>query len=144
MAKKGWKQKGGLCIYCGRIMKPLTEDHIPPSCLFTEPWPTNLIKARSCLECNNRASDDDEYFKRCIVLSSEVQGHPEAKKRLPSIIRSLRMPEKEKQSREFLSSLTPVHLLSGKGPNRGETRSYEVDLERMSRVINRKIGRAHV
>lgn len=130
-----WKKRGGECVYCGKFSKPLTEDHIPPECLFPLPLPSNLIKIRCCTACNAGASADDEYFKRQIVLSQNVKNHPEAKKLIPSVQRSL---EKLRPfDVEFLRSLHYRNALSLIDGTISTKLAYPVDMVRLERVVQR-------
>ena len=49
------------CVYCGST-GPLTDDHVPPRVVFTEPRPSNLITVPACSACNHRFSRQDEQF----------------------------------------------------------------------------------
>lgn len=54
------------CFLCGST-ENLTDDHIPPKCIFAPPRPTNLITVRACFTCNNSFKLDDEYFRVAIA-----------------------------------------------------------------------------
>lgn len=58
----------GYCIYC---WEPLTrestsKEHVPPKSLLDEPYAANLNIDHSCISCNNKFSQDEEYFS-CII-----------------------------------------------------------------------------
>src|SRR5262245_822652 len=75
------------CVYCGKLRK-LTRDHIPPKNLFPRPRP-RLITVPCCTPCNEEASKDDEYFRLMVAIRQDTGDHPEVKKLLPTIYRSL-------------------------------------------------------
>ena len=79
------------CVYCGSQQK-LTRDHIPPKNLFAKPLPSNLVTVPCCRRCNESASKDDEYF-RFIITRDDAGGHPEARKILPAVLKSLQRPQ---------------------------------------------------
>ncbi|WP_299250396.1 hypothetical protein [uncultured Cytophaga sp.] len=53
------------CLYCG-IREPDTNDHVPSKILLDRPFPDHLHMVRSCLECNNGFSLDEQYFA-CLI-----------------------------------------------------------------------------
>jgi hypothetical protein len=61
------------CVYCGAT-ENLTEDHVPPQCLFPKPRP-RLIKVPACKACHAPTSKDDEYFRMGVC----IRGYPERK-----------------------------------------------------------------
>jgi len=75
MARKG--RRIGECIYCGQV-KPLSDDHVPPKCLFPEGQRENLITVPSCDDCNSeRFSKDDEHFRLVLTSHEDADGSPE-------------------------------------------------------------------
>lgn len=56
------------CVYCG-LRPAQTDDHVPPKCLFPRPRPSDLITIPSCLECNQGAGKDEEYFLASIMFT---------------------------------------------------------------------------
>jgi hypothetical protein len=66
------KRLDELCPYCG-IRMPDTDDHVPSKILLDKPFPDHLHIVRSCLECNNGFSLDEEYFAcliECIICGT--------------------------------------------------------------------------
>jgi hypothetical protein len=59
------------CVYCGNPAS--TGDHVPPRALLVRPFPNNLRKVRSCLDCNHGASLDEQYF---LVLLGQISTSP--------------------------------------------------------------------
>lgn len=60
--------KKKICIYCGA--NATTRDHVPPRLLLGRPFPRNLSPVPSCLNCNQGASRDEEYFLALIAQTS--------------------------------------------------------------------------
>jgi hypothetical protein len=48
-------------VYCCST-GPLTDDHVPPRAVFTNPRPSNLITVLACMACNQRFSRQEEEF----------------------------------------------------------------------------------
>lgn len=61
-----------MCAYCGAI--PSTRDHVPSRVLLDEPYPENLPVVPSCGDCNNKFSNDEQYFAcfiECVTEDSQ-------------------------------------------------------------------------
>ncbi len=124
------------CIYCGKV-GPVTDDHIPPQCLFAGDGRTKLIKVPACLKCNSQASKDDEYFRLVLTLREDVKTHPDVKAILPVVMRSLRKPEAETFRTTFLRGLEKVHPITPGGLILPERGAYTIDWKRLATVIQR-------
>lgn len=74
----------GECVYCG-VIGPITDDDIPPKCLFKKPRPA-LVKVPSCPPCNNSVSDDDENFRTMLALRHDLSGHEGVKDIRPATL----------------------------------------------------------
>src|SRR4051812_42325353 len=85
MARKRRRERGQMmkvgvddfCVYCGAT-EDLTDDHVPPECIFPKGRRTGLVKVRACRRCNGGASKDDEYFRMMLCMSEEAGESPEA------------------------------------------------------------------
>ena len=130
------KEREGQCVYCGET-KVLTDDHIPPQCLFGKPRPHDLVKIPSCMRCNNEASRDDEYFKTILVLKDKAGDHPEAVAIRPSVMRALRKAKKQAFARSIVRRSSPISIMSPAGLYVGRRLAYNVDLKRLDRVVAR-------
>jgi hypothetical protein len=129
------KRKSGTCTYCGNHAL-LTDDHVPPECLFEKPRP-QLVTVPSCDKCNRGASKDDEYFKYAITMSDQGGDNPKAASRRAGVIRSLTRDEAAGFRRQVFSSLISVELKSPAGLILGSRLAFDVDLKRLFRVIQR-------
>jgi hypothetical protein len=130
------KRSEGQCVYCGET-GILTDDHIPPQCLFGKPRPNDLIRIPSCIRCNNEASKDDEYFKTILVLKDKAGDHPEAVAIRPSVVRALRKSKKRAFARSLARRSQPISIMSPVGLYLGRRMAYNVDLKRLDRVVAR-------
>lgn len=119
-------QSTNCCVYCGSGGK-LTEDHIPPKCIFPKPW-GDLITVPACSTCNNDASKDDEYFRSRLVLREDAPNI--VKPVYDSTLRSLSRPQAKGFSAEFFGSIFEV------GENSG---GYDLNLDRLTNVTSRVI-----
>jgi hypothetical protein len=125
-----------VCVYCGST-EDLTDDHVPPKTLFPKPRPSNLITVRSCRECNEGASKDDEYFRLMLSMRHDTGDYPEVKKILPSIYRSLQKPAKKGFQQALFNSIGDMDIVSGGGIYLGTAQGYDVNLVRLDRVAAR-------
>jgi hypothetical protein len=123
MGNKRWKT--GVCVHCGRE-GIVTDDHIPAKCLFPDPKP-NLITVPSCGGCNQGASNDDEYFKRMLVLRSDLHEHPMASQLRPAVIRSLHNPKQRRFRAAFLRTLGQSELRTPAGLFMGTAPTYNIE-----------------
>lgn len=74
MDKKG-KRKTKICVYCGEL-KQVTKDHVIPKCLFTQPYPLNLVTVPACDDCNRAKSLNDDYLRDYFVTDNYVSQNP--------------------------------------------------------------------
>ena len=131
--------KTGLCVYCGKV-KPLTRDHVPPKNIFPKPRPSNLITVPSCEDChsgNSQISLDDEYFRLMLTLRDDVADHEDVKKTLPTVMRSLTKPKKTGFKNALLQAMHKVDIRTPAGLYLGKKGAYDVNLERLDRVVAR-------
>ena len=127
MGKKSRNPRIGICTYCGR-KRQITKDHIPPKNLFPKPRPSDLITVPCCLECNQRISKDDEYFRLVITMRYDVSQRRDASEVLPIALRGLQRADHTHLRRKLLEGIREVELRSPLGLYAGRTASYEVDV----------------
>lgn len=130
------KSETGICTYCGEV-GPITKDHIPPQSLFGIPRPSDLITVPACLECNQKAARDDEYFKQIILLRHETYEHPVARKALPSVYRSPQRPNARGMKSALFKVVHKVDLYTPAGVFVGQTGVFAVSTPRIVAVIER-------
>jgi hypothetical protein len=129
-------ETGDFCVYCGG-RDDLTDDHVPPECIFPKPRPANLVKVRGCKSCNCGASKDDEHFRMMLCMSEEVGESTEAQKHWPVILRALRRPQASGMKTALLRSMHPVGVMTPGGLFLGTQVGFNVSLERIFRVVKR-------
>lgn len=135
--EKTKKGKVGICVYCGQSDNATTVDHIPPKNLFPDPKPSNLITVPCCLQCNQKASKDDEYFRTVITMRDDIAEHPEAVRVLPAVQKGLRRPKARGFRKAFLSALRKAEIRTPGGLYLGKTTVLAVDFVRLERVASR-------
>ena len=126
-----------ICVYC-REQNAATFDHIPPKNLFGRPRPSSLVTVPSCLDCNIGASRDDEYFRLTVALRHDVD-HPDATAARDSAMRSLGRPQAGGLRAAFLNATREIELRSPQGLYLGRTGMYDVDVDRLDRVVRRVV-----
>lgn len=73
------------CYLCGST-EGLTRDHVPPKGLFPRPRPSNLHTVPCCFQCNNKASQDVEYFR--LAASAFINRNPQGKQIWQRVVES--------------------------------------------------------
>ena len=130
------------CTYCGELSS-LTEDHIPAKCLFPKPRPSNppIPRVWSCRGCNSglngEIARDDEYFRDVLVLRADAGYDPKAEQVGDVVLRSFGRSEAKGKLRTLLSNTEEVEIQSEGGLFLGTTGLYQVDQERITRVVRR-------
>ena len=126
-----------VCVYCGS-QQQLTRDHIPPKNLFAKPFPSNLVTVPCCRRCNKRASKDDEYF-RLIITRDDAGGHPEARKILPAIVKSLQRPQAMGFTNLMRKNFFDIDVYAPDGTYIERRGGYNADVRRFDSVVSRII-----
>lgn len=138
MLRQG-KRKISECVHCGEI-KPISDDHIPPKCLFPKPYPLNMITVPSCDNCNQGASKDDEYLRLIFTAREDVENNSSVQKILPLVRKSLNRKEYPGLRMNFIKSTTLVDGISKAGLYIGKIPLHGVDSLRLNRVLKRIIN----
>ncbi|MCY3770783.1 MAG: hypothetical protein OXG98_01975 [Gemmatimonadetes bacterium] len=126
-----------ICVYCGSQEKS-TKDHIPPKCLFAD-LPDDLITVDSCKTCNNGASKDDEYLRDLLIRERRTENHSEARKVRQKFYRALQREESRGYTKSIVDNIVPLDVFTQAGIYIGSAGGYEVDHERLDRVVERII-----
>jgi hypothetical protein len=124
-----------ICVYCGE-RQGITRDHIPPKGLFSKPRP-NLVTVPCCVECQSGQSLDDEYFLHMISIRSDIAENSSARAARDSTHRSFAKPAKMRLTRALFRAIKSAAAYSPSGIYLGQRMAYDVDLERLCRVIER-------
>jgi len=128
-------RRGSLCVYC-RLNAATTDDHVPPKNLFGKPRPNTLVTVPSCEACNLGASDDDEYFRNMLSLRFDAN-HPDAVAARASVMRSLARPQAAGLRTSLIHAMREIEMRTPAGLYLGRTAEYDVDVERLDRVVRR-------
>ena len=125
-----------ICAFCGK--QAVTDDHVPPKCLFPKPRPTNLITVRACKACNEGAKLDDEYFRDAILTGIDEQRFPEAMALSVRKIEEMGAdPKKRGYGWATYKSVRTVEVYTAAGIYLGDAGARELDLDRMLRTIEK-------
>jgi hypothetical protein len=123
------------CVYCGNN-PGTTRDHVPPKGLFAKPRP-HLVTVPCCDECRKGQSLDDEYFVRMISMKNGTVDNLSSISARSSALRSLVKPDKARFTGSLLNNIREVAAFTPSGIFLGTHLSYDVDLARLCRVIER-------
>lgn len=134
--KKNEPKKTGTCAYCGKTCK-VTEDHIPPQCIFPKPRTTGLIKVPCCEPCRVGWSKDDEEFRRFVWSADGAEQHPSFEKAANSIISSIQRPEANGYASRVMNSMEDLEAYSEADIFLGIKPTMRLDWPRIEGVLKR-------
>lgn len=117
----------------------MAKDHIPPQLLFPTPRPANLITVPVCCDCHFGTSKDDEYFRLKISLRHDAASRPEARENWSAVFRSLGKREATGLRNSFFTDIRTIQLHTPAGIYVGRALGYDVDMDRIRRVVERTI-----
>jgi hypothetical protein len=120
------------CYYCGA--PAVSNDHLPPSCIFDKPMPGNRIKVPSCHKHNVDQSKDDEYFRWFVATASADS--PTAESLIRKKVAS-GFQHRPKLLRTILQDSGYVDLVSPAGIQIGKAPAFRFDRKRVQSVITR-------
>lgn len=130
------------CVYCG-VTTDVTDDHVPPKCLFQPPLPSNLITVPACRTCNERFGLDDEYFKTAMVFRWDTDAHPVALARRESALRAVAREQAIGFRRLFTDSLESAPIVLRSGIFVEEGGRFDADINRIRAVVKRIVRGLH-
>jgi hypothetical protein len=125
------------CAYCGE--PATTDDHIPPQALLIDVPKSKKPNVPSCKDCNNDASDDDEYFRDVILKYHRVADRPEAQPAIEKMFRAFSMLEKKRYAQATLKSFAELRAETTAGIDLGIQSAYSVDASRFMRASERYV-----
>lgn len=126
-----------LCVYCGHDAE-VSRDHVVPLCLFTRPYPPQMITVPACDNCNTEKSRDDHFLRDYLVTDVQGSESPTAQAIFDSgkLWRSL-----TRKTSDLLLEVLPrtqVRPLHTEADiYLGEFPQASIDLERLERTIFR-------
>jgi hypothetical protein len=120
------------CYYCGA--EAVSEDHLPPSCIFPDPKPSNRISVPSCKKHNSSQSKEDEYFRWFVASASGESPVAEALIR-DKVVRQFQ--KKPKLLRAILKHSGYVDVKTPSGIYVGKEPAFQFQRDRIQSVITR-------
>jgi hypothetical protein len=124
------------CVYCGHGDGE-TVDHVPPKLLLARPYPKNLLTVPACRKCNASFQTNDEYTRFVVSVDLRSADQPDAKSKMPAIMRSLQKPEALSFARYLLSQMSDTTVLAPNG--RPMAQAVEVDRVRLNATGERMV-----
>ncbi|MGA2624768.1 MAG: hypothetical protein ABSF91_12990 [Bacteroidota bacterium] len=121
-----------LCYYCGE--QATSEDHLPPSCIFPDPRPTNRISVPSCEQHNSAQSKEDEYFRWFVATASAESPIAEALIK-DKVVRQFQ--KRPKLLRAILKRSGWIDIHTPSGIYLGKAPAFEFKRDRIQSVITR-------
>lgn len=125
-----------VCTYCG-LTENLTNDHVPPKCLFLSPRPTDLITVPACKECNNAFSKDDEFFRALVAIQADAAGNRVGQRIWDEKVIASTMKRSPALKRDLAKGITTVEVRSYSGLYLGKSPALPFPKKRINRVVER-------
>lgn len=122
------------CIYCNNSLA-VTEDHVPPECLFPKGRRKNLIVVPACIECNRGRSKDDEYLRLNFAMAELGNSNSAALWARETALRGLAKPQAIGFRRQTVANLVRIPRISPTGVFGGTALGAKVDLDRLRRAL---------
>lgn len=124
------------CVYCIQGDGE-TVDHVPPKLLLARPYPKNLLTVPACRKCNASFQANDEYTRFVVSVDLRSADQPDAKSKMPAIMRSLQKPEALGFTRYLLSQMSDTTVLGTNG--RPMAQAVEADRVRLNATGERMV-----
>jgi hypothetical protein len=103
-------KKLGVCVYCGN-QGVVTNDHVPPKCLFPPEKRVNLITVAACEPCNAEFKLDDEYFRLALSIRPDLPNETTAEYLFEKTKSSLRKREATGLRASVVASVKQLSLI---------------------------------
>jgi hypothetical protein len=123
-----------VCIYCGQL-KEVTKDHVIPKCLFTQPYPLNLVTVPACDNCNREKSLNDDYLRDYLVTDNYVSQSPTAQEIFIQKTLSSQRQGSSVIAREVVSKARFEPLYTKGGIYIGDFPSLQIDGKRIETIF---------
>lgn len=117
------------CPHCGRSLVPgsTSDDHIPSKALLDRPLPDNVHVVKTCVQCNNGFSSDEEYF--AAFLGAVLSGSADPGEQVTVTARMI-LSGNAKLRRAIEAARTKQIDSAG-----NQRLTWQPDLERIRRVV---------
>jgi hypothetical protein len=134
----GKRKRLAACTYCGKHAE-LTNDHVPPKCLFPPAEREHLVTVPACQKCNSGFSKDDEYFRLMLSVRIDLPENDATAYIQDSTKRSLTRVEAAHFRKMLKSSVTRVPIHTDAGVYVGHAPAVQVDGNRLKRTCERTV-----
>jgi hypothetical protein len=124
------------CVLCD-ARPATTRDHVPPSNIFLDPKPANLVTVPACEECNGGAKVDDEAFRNYLALHVGARSESGAALWKQSGIRGI--AQNGRFMRDVILPAERVLIATKAGVITGRGRRVQVDTAVVARVVSRMV-----
>ncbi len=131
-----------VCIYCGSA-EEITEDHVPPQCLFEDVPKGELVAVPSCRTCNATYARDDEFLRDVIVALTLDVDMPELQAPRKAMQRSLRRKQHAGPIRRMIRRAKRAYAPLGASQILQPVQALPVDTKRLQNVIQRIVRGLH-
>jgi len=122
------------CAYCGNVSE-VTREHVIPKCLFTKPFPPNLITVPVCEPCNHAKSHNDDFLRDWLTMDIFGSQSPEAQAVFDdTVLRAIRDGH-SKISKQLLSEAQLKPFTTKNGIYLGDIPSIQLDEERVNEIF---------
>jgi hypothetical protein len=131
-------KKSGECVYCGTV-GVVTNDHVPPKCLFPPEKRRNLITVKACQGCHDSFKLDDEYFRLALSVRPDLPNKDTEQFLFEKTIRSLQSENAKGLRASVIASVKQLSIMSPDGAYLGDVLSMQHDFKRLEATAARII-----
>jgi hypothetical protein len=135
MSKKK-RKRFGTCVFCDQN-KLVTDDHVPPECIFSKGYRANLRTVPGCLDCNQGSSLHDEYLFSVILRLNGISNYSNAREAVQRLRRCLSKPHKQGFAADFYSSVRVLNSTIQPRIQAGNQFASKIELDRLALSIRK-------
>lgn len=132
------RKAAALCAYCD-ASPAVTRDHVVPKCLFSRPYPPNLVTVPACLECNRDKAIDDDFLRDYLTVDFAGSESPIASEIFETKMRRSVSRNSSELGREILRNARMRPFYTKGGVYLGEFAQADIPEDRVTRVLGRLI-----
>lgn len=115
-----------------------TKDHIVSRGLFVQPYPANLPTVQVCLECNQRKSRNEDYFRDALIINIQTSDNATARALFDTTLTRSIHHERGNLSKVAHIAATqswPVEMVSQNGVFMGYVYGFAISKENINAVL---------
>jgi hypothetical protein len=128
------KRKRRECAYCGNITE-VTQEHVIPKCLFTRPYPPNLITVSVCEPCNHAKSHNDDFLRDWLTMDIFGSQSPDAQAVFADTVVRSTHEGHSKLAKQLLSEAQLEPFTTKAGIYLGDLPAITLDEERVNQIF---------